>query len=171
MVLRGVVVLVCVCMSCSGKMHAGSLSFSRPGVVFLPSSAEVRTMQNGKPAGRWRGSELSVVLRLDSAKEGQGEQRVGFSLVRDGTSVALNVLTPDQRAAATAEISPDVHTSLTLVIPPETLLQWKATQAVETSRDWKLYLNRTGEARGVLVGTVRVVHLTDGKPQMAETEE
>ena len=148
--------------ACAVPGVAGQLSFARPSAIFLPMQADVAGMKDGKPAGRWRDSEVTVVLRFDSAKDGPEVQSVQFVVTREGAVVDLGILSPDQKEQGrSAVIKPDADTCLTLIVPPATLLAWKAKWAVETPQDWQLFLRRGREARGTLVGTVRAVRLAE----------
>lgn len=151
--------MVVVWLALPGPMPAGSLSFSRPGVVFLPSKAETEAKREGGGEQRRRDSEISVVLRFDSKRDGTANRTVRFALTRDGKTVPLTVLDAGTKRQATASIAPDTHTSLTLVVPAEQLAQWKQSMAADSFENWSLILTHDGAPQGVSVGTVRVAHV------------
>ncbi len=154
--------MLAIVMMLAGVCRAGSLSFSRPGVVFLPTQAQVDAMQDGSAVPRWRDSDISVVLRFESSRYGQQARSVRFALVREGQTVKLGIVGPNQDLSDSASVAPDTHVSLTLVVPTAQLLAWRTSIPTDGFENWSLQLTYDGASRGVTVGSVRVVHIKDG---------
>lgn len=143
----------------AGVSWAGSLSFSRPGVVFLPTQAQLDATEKDGTTTRWRDSEISVVLRFESSRYGEKPQSVRLALVRGDETVKLGILGSNQQLGDSANVAPDTHTILTLVVPKEQLAQWKQSMTMDSFENWSLILTHNDAPRGISVGTVRVAHV------------
>ncbi len=152
-------IMMWLTLSCSAM--SGSLSFSRPGVVFLPAKGETEAKREGGGEQRRRDSEISVVLRFDSERDGTANRTVRFALSRDGGTVPLAILDAGAERHTSVSITPDTHTSLTLAVPTDQIMAWRKSIPAGGFENWSLYLIHDGAPRGILVGTVRVAQVED----------